>query len=179
MTAPDNCTVLPDGSAFAMASYPLPKNHWLYAPREYEPGAEEPKELPHPILTHAHRAEVVAAVRYAIRGATMCGKEKDFDPDALVQSAVYAFCGPFKKNSIPRRHRRSEGRAIMTADTEALSRDEWSRRYAARIAAVAGWDQASADAAAEAVPDEYIGDYDSPEEAADDEMSHWEDDGDE
>ena len=87
-----------------MASYPLPKNHWLYAPREYEPGAEEPKELPHPILTHAHRAEVMAAVRYAIRGATMCGKEKDFDPDALVQSAVYALCGPFKKNSISRRN---------------------------------------------------------------------------
>ena len=95
-TTHDNCTVLPDGSAFATASYPLPKNHWLYAPREYEPGAEEPNELPHPILTHAHRAEVVAAVRYAIRGATMCGKEEDFDPDALVQNAVYALCGPFK-----------------------------------------------------------------------------------
>ena len=66
----------------------------------------------------------------------------------------------------------------MTTDTEALSRDECIRRYAARIAAVAGWDQASADAAAEAVPDEYIGDYDSPEEAADDEMGHWENDGD-
>ena len=98
--APDNCTVLPDGSAFALASYPLPKDHWLYAPREYEPGAEEPKELPHPILTHAHRAEVVAAVRYAIRGATMCGKEEDFDPDALVQNAVYALCGPFEKTAL-------------------------------------------------------------------------------
>ena len=98
--APDNCTVLPDGSAFATASYPLPKNHWLYAPREYESGAEEPKELPHPILTHAHSAEVVAAVRYAIRGATMCGKEKDFDPDALVQNAVYALCGPYGKAAL-------------------------------------------------------------------------------
>ena len=97
----NNCTVLPDGSAFALASYHLPKNHWLYAPREYEPGAEEPKELPHPILTHAFRAEVVAAVRYAIRGATMCGKEPDFDPDALVQNAVYALCGPFKKTAFP------------------------------------------------------------------------------
>lgn len=67
----------------------------------------------------------------------------------------------------------------MTTDTEGLSRDEWRRRYAARIAAVAGWDQASADAAAEALPDEYMGDYASPEEAADDEMSNWEDDGDE
>ena len=99
--APDNCTILPDGSAFALASYPLPKDHWLYAPREYEPGAEEPKELPHPILTHAQSAEVVAAVRYAIRGATMCGKEPDFDPDALVQNAVYALCGPFKKTAFP------------------------------------------------------------------------------
>lgn len=99
--APDNCTILPDGSAFALASCPLPKDHWLYAPREYEPGAEEPKELPHPILTHAQSAEVVAAVRYAIRGATMCGKEEDFDPDALVQNAVYALCGPFKKTSFP------------------------------------------------------------------------------
>lgn len=98
---PDNCTVLPDGSAFATASYPVPKNHWLYAPREYEPGAEEPKELPPPILTHAFRAEVVAAVRYAIRGATMCGKEPDFDPDALVQNAVYALCGPFEKTAFP------------------------------------------------------------------------------
>ena len=68
---------------------------------------------------------------------------------------------------------------FKNGDTEALSRDEWSRRYAARIAAVAGWDQASADAAAEALPDEYMGDYASPEEAADDEMSNWEDDGDE
>ena len=99
--APDNCTILPDGSAFALASYPLPKDHWLYAPREYEPGAEEPKELPHPILTHAQSAEVVAAVRYAIRGATMCGKEEDFDPDALVQNAVYALCGPFEKTAFP------------------------------------------------------------------------------
>lgn len=88
--------ILPDGSAFALASYPLPKDHWLYAPREYEPGSEEPKELPPPILTHALRAEVEAAVRYAIRCATMCGKETDFDPDALVQNAVYALCGPFK-----------------------------------------------------------------------------------
>lgn len=88
--------ILPDGSAFALASYPLPKDHWLYAPREYEPGSEEPKELPPPILTHALRAEVEAAVRYAIRCATMCGKETDFDPDALVKNAVYALCGPFK-----------------------------------------------------------------------------------
>ena len=88
-------TILPDGSAFAVVSYPLPKEHWLYAERQYEEGAEEPIELGKPILTHALRDAVVAAVRYAIRGATNCGKESDFDPDALVQNAVYALCGPF------------------------------------------------------------------------------------
>lgn len=88
-------TVLPDGSAFGLMSFPLPADHWLYAPREYSEGADEPQDLPQPILTHALRAQVVDAVRYAVRGATMCGKENDFDPDALVQNAVYALCGPF------------------------------------------------------------------------------------
>jgi hypothetical protein len=88
-------TVLPDGSAFALASFPLPNDHWLYRPHEYMPGAFDPVELPSPITTHADRERVTLAVRYAIRGATMCGKEMDFDPDALVQNAVYALCGPF------------------------------------------------------------------------------------
>lgn len=88
-------TLLPDGSAFAVMSYQLPKTHWLYAPREYEDGAYEPKELPAPILTYAKRNSVIAAIRYAVRGATMCGKETDFDPDALVQNAVYALCGSY------------------------------------------------------------------------------------
>ena len=88
-------TVLPDGSAFAVMSYPLPKDHWLYAERQYEGDADEPNELGKPILTHALRDAVVSAVRYAIRGATNCGKELDFDPDALVQNAVYALCGPY------------------------------------------------------------------------------------
>ncbi|HCW17714.1 MAG TPA: hypothetical protein DHL02_07100 [Achromobacter sp.] len=91
----ETVTILPDGSAFAVASFPLPADHWLYAEREYETGAEEPKELPAPILTHEQREAVVAAIRYAVRGATMCGKELDFDPDALVQNAVYALCGPY------------------------------------------------------------------------------------
>ena len=86
---------LPDGSAFAIASFPLPKAHWLYAPREYATGAGGPLELPTPILTHGQREAVVAAIRYAVRGATMCGREQDFDPDAMVQNAVYALCGPY------------------------------------------------------------------------------------
>lgn len=93
---PDGATALPDGSAFAIASFPLPSDHWLYAPREYRDGEEETIELPSPILSHQAHGDVVrAAIRYAVRSATMCGKEPDFDPDALVQNAMYALCGPF------------------------------------------------------------------------------------
>lgn len=91
----DEVTVLPDGSAFVMASWPLPKDHWLYAPRgEWDNTRGEYAECPAPILTNAQRQIVAAAARYAIRGATMCGQEQDFDPDALVQNMVYALCGP-------------------------------------------------------------------------------------
>lgn len=88
-------TVLPDGSAFSVGSLPLPETHWLYAPRgEWDSARDEYAECPRPILTGGQRDAVVAAARYAIRGATMCGKEPDFDPDALVQNICYALCGP-------------------------------------------------------------------------------------
>ena len=87
--------ILPDGSAFGVMSFPLPDDHWLYAPNEYKDGEYEPIDLPKPIWTHELRDAVVAAVRYAVRGATMRGQETDFDPDALVQNAVYALCGPY------------------------------------------------------------------------------------
>ena len=88
-------TTLPDGSGFGTLSLHLPKDHWLYAEREYEEGAIEPKDLPAPILTHALRQQVIDAIRYAVRASTNCGKEENFDPDAMVQNAVYALCGPY------------------------------------------------------------------------------------
>lgn len=94
-------TILPDGSAFGVMSFPLPDDHWLYAPNEYRDGEYEPIDLPKPILTHALSESVVAAVRYAVRGATMRGQETDFDPDALVQNAVYALCGPYTTTAAP------------------------------------------------------------------------------
>lgn len=88
-------TVLPDGSAFFTANMPLPKDHWLYAPRdEWDDERDEYAECPVPILTNAQSKAVTTAARYAIRSATMCGRDNDFDPDALVQSMVYALCGP-------------------------------------------------------------------------------------
>jgi hypothetical protein len=88
--------VLPDGSAFSVGSLPLPQNHWLFAPHgEWDNERDEYAECPRPILTHALREQIVAAARYAIRGATMRGELTDFDPDALVQMMVYALCGPY------------------------------------------------------------------------------------
>ena len=92
MTEP---TLLPDGSGFGIMSFPLPKDHWLYKERAYAEGAVDPSDLPAPILTHSLRQQVIAAIRYAVRSTTNCGKEDDFDPDALVQNAVYALCGPY------------------------------------------------------------------------------------
>ena len=92
----NNTTVLPDGSAFFTASLPLPRDHWLYAPRVegWDSVRECSPDLPQPILNNSHLAAVRAAVQYAVRAATMQGTEPDFDPDALVQSACYALCGP-------------------------------------------------------------------------------------
>ena len=89
-------TVLPDGSAFFAGSLPLPKDHWLYAPRcaEWDNVRDITADTPHPILNNSHRPAVIAAIRYALRGATMCGQEMDFDPDAVVLNAAYALCGP-------------------------------------------------------------------------------------
>lgn len=88
---------LPDGSGFFTASLPLPKEHWLYEPRTegWDTVRDTFVDTPYPILTHQLAGKVVEAVRYAIRGATNNGKAQDFDPDALVQNAVYALCGPF------------------------------------------------------------------------------------
>lgn len=88
-------TKLPDGSGCMVGSFPLPKDHWLYAPTEYVGDAVEPADQPKPIFTHEMDKAVIAAVRYAVRAATMNGADTDFDPDALVQNAVLALCGGY------------------------------------------------------------------------------------
>lgn len=95
-------TVLPDGSAFSVVSFPLPKDHWLYAPlAAWDSERDDMADTPHPILTNAQREAVVAAARYAIRGATMRGQKPDFDPDALVLNFCYALCGPARGAVLP------------------------------------------------------------------------------
>lgn len=81
-------TKLPDGSAFAAVSMPLPETHWIY---------EETGEPPAPWQDvhdrHLIEDDIKAALRYAIKGATMNGRETDFDPDALVQNMVVGLFG--------------------------------------------------------------------------------------
>lgn len=111
-------TVLPDGSAFAEISFPLPQSHWLYktTPEGYTP--EPPMGLrcgtlkyiqdttgqpvPTPpidvLKIESKYRDVLArhvenAVRYGLKCATRDGKEKDFDPDAVVQSTIVGLFG--------------------------------------------------------------------------------------
>ena len=95
--APTSANILPDGSAFFTASLPPPAGHWLTAPDcdEWDVERDTRADTPAPLLTHASRDAVIAAMRWAIRGATIRGYDMEFDPDALVQNAVYALCGPY------------------------------------------------------------------------------------
>lgn len=102
MNFPCTNQTLPDGSAFFTASLPLPKDHWIFQPRcqEWDDARDDYADKPQPILSHEQRAQVIAAIRYAVRGATDCGADMDFDPDALVQNAVVALCGPYPVTAI-------------------------------------------------------------------------------
>jgi hypothetical protein len=84
---------LPDGSGCFIGSFPLPKDHWLYAEHENVPPmsfkiglSDERDRL---------RAHVIESARYAIRASTMNGKIEDFDPDAMVQNFVIGMLGYF------------------------------------------------------------------------------------
>lgn len=81
---------LPDGSGCMTASWPLPKDHWLY-----EPAGEPP--APWRVGKGDDRAaiadKITAAARYAIKGATMSGSDTDFDPDAMVQNMIVGLLG--------------------------------------------------------------------------------------
>lgn len=83
--------ILPDGSGAFVASWPLPKDHWLYAEGDNEP----PSPIPIPVgSTYTDLVtDIRAAARYAVRGATMNGTVRDFDPDALVLNVIVGLIG--------------------------------------------------------------------------------------
>lgn len=84
--------LLPDGSGFATASFPLRKDHWLFdegdnvPPMPFRLRGDDPRRA-------AVNDMVRAAARHAIRATTMNGKEEDFDPDAMVQNFVVGMLG--------------------------------------------------------------------------------------
>ena len=91
----DGVTRLPDGSAFGTMSLPLPKDHWLYQDGHWAYHTP-PMTLRMGTDHHQHSAmceTIREAAIYAVRAATMNGKEMDFDPDALVQNMIVGLLG--------------------------------------------------------------------------------------
>jgi hypothetical protein len=117
--------LLPDGSGFATMSMPLPKTHWIYnqddsigsgpPPMPFRMGAEDQASLllqragssrpfacdpPVRMTKELFAAKIREATRYAIRSATMCGKDMDFDPDALVQNMQVGMLGYWTEDGL-------------------------------------------------------------------------------
>lgn len=70
---------------------PLPAAHWLM-----EEGVSDPPmpwRVGEGMLRDAMADDIRLAARYAIRAATMNGKDLDFDPDAMVQNFVVGMIG--------------------------------------------------------------------------------------
>ena len=88
--------ILPDDSGFAIMSMPLPKDHWIYQTDEYGGTGEPP--MPMRMGTeNPERNKMVDMLReagkHAVKSSTSCGKEMDFDPDALLQNLIVGMLG--------------------------------------------------------------------------------------
>lgn len=94
----EGCVVLPDGSAFATVSFPLPEDHWLY--QAYGPPPMGLRCGTKNLLRRELTSLVTEAAKYAVVGATMRGKDTDFDPDALVQNMVVGLLGYFTHDGL-------------------------------------------------------------------------------
>lgn len=92
--------ILPDGSGFALMSFKLPDDHWLYdqvllqnPPMKMRMGSDDPRRKMWEEL-------ISEGVMYGIKAATMNGKEDDFDPDALVRNVLIALFGYYTPNGL-------------------------------------------------------------------------------
>lgn len=94
----DHAELLPDGSGFATASMPLPEDHWLYGssqrpPMSFRMGKTDPRRA-------EFEERLRQAGRYAVKAATMSGKDDDFDPDALIQNLIVGALGYHTSNGL-------------------------------------------------------------------------------
>lgn len=99
MSNDDGMVRLPDGSGAFIASMPLPKDHWVFSDEREPPPMTLRCGTSNKIRKDLEVALRVAA-RWAVRGATMRGTEKDFDPDALVQNVIIGALGYFTPNGL-------------------------------------------------------------------------------
>lgn len=95
---------LSDGSGFATLSMPLREDHWLYETDPAAPGYSGPSPMPmagncHDPLRLILQDHLQTASRYGIRSSTSCGREDDFDPDAMVRNIEIGLFGYYGKNS--------------------------------------------------------------------------------
>lgn len=88
--------ILPDGSGFGVLSIPLPNDHWLYLKPDngYVDNPPMPMKMGE---NHPDRKKMEGmlreAGRYALRASTSCGKDMDFDPDAVIQNLIVGMLG--------------------------------------------------------------------------------------
>ena len=118
--------ILPDGSGFATISLPLKDTHWIYGkelgdeydapPMPFRMGTGDLASLliqshhnpnmpfhigpPIRMTKEDFAAKIREAGRYAVRSATMKGKDMDFDPDALVQNLIVGMLGYWTDNGL-------------------------------------------------------------------------------
>lgn len=125
---------LGDGSGCATVSYPLPAHHWLYAklpgdeyeapPMPFRMGARDP------LYRTAHEA-ARAAAKYAIRSATDCGREPDYDPDALVQNFLVGLFGYHTADGLSADAFANPKHGTPVLRVQLASAPTWSTRLAA------------------------------------------------
>lgn len=91
-----------DGSGFATMSIPLPEDHWLYE-------TDEQGFTPNPtyeLLLGGGRARryfedlLQPGIRNGIKAATRCGRDDDFDPDAMARNIVIGHFGVYTADGL-------------------------------------------------------------------------------
>jgi hypothetical protein len=87
---PGSTMQLPDGSGCFTASFPLPRDHWLYEPTGEPPA---PWRIGDSIRRGELADEIKMGARYAVKASTMSGLDDDYDPDALVQNMIVGLLG--------------------------------------------------------------------------------------
>lgn len=126
-------TILPDGSGFGTITLPLPDYHWLYYKPENDGFEPPPMTMRAPVnhpLREAMTLKVREALRYALRVTTNCGKDNDFDPDALEQNLIIGLFGYHTEDGFYSADDWVNSDESMTIDELAIpSGERWFHKY--------------------------------------------------